>query len=119
MPNKRSKIGYTFSISDRQDLQILYHYLYDNVKLFLGRKKTVCDKYFEKNGFIKKQNKYRRIEKTKSGRYVATCNYNDKKYVGTFDTDMDAAAAADKALIKAIGLERAKYKTNFPIENYL
>jgi hypothetical protein len=98
----------------------LYYYLYKNSTILLERKKKVCDEFFKKNGFLKKELQYRRVEKTPAGKYVAICNYKsrNKKYVGTFDTEIDAAIAADRALINAIGIEKAKYKTNFPIENY-
>lgn len=121
LKNKKSKICYTFSVASREDLKKLYHYLYDNSRLFLERKKRVCDEYFIKNTIITKQCQYRRVQKTAYGKYVAICNYKafGKKYIGTFDTEIDAAVAADKALIDVIGIDRAKYKTNFPIENYV
>lgn len=120
--SKKSNICYSFDVSGREDLQKLYHYLYNDATIFLERKKKICDEYFEKNSFIKNKSGYRRVEETKFGKYVATCNYNkinNKKYVGTFNTVLEAAIASDKALINAIGVERAKYKTNFPIENYI
>jgi hypothetical protein len=119
--SKKSDICYTFSLTRKEDLQKLYHYLYDNSKLFLDRKKKICDEYFAKNVIVNKQSQYRRVQRTVYGKYVATCSYktNAKKYVGTFDKEIDAAIASDKALINAIGVERAKYKTNFPIGNYI
>jgi len=122
LKSKKSNICYSFDVTRRGDVQKLYHYLYNDATIFLERKKKICDKYFEKNGFVNNPFRYRRVEETKFGKYIATCNYNktnNKRYVGTFNTSLEAAIASDKALINAIGVERAKYITNFPIENYI
>jgi hypothetical protein len=116
--DKRSKICYAARIDGQSDVKSFYDFLYKNATLFLERKKKICDNYFSSHLFLP-TTKFKRISKCPNGKYAAYHDYGGRKtYIGVFATAEEAAKASDMKLIADIGLERAKYKTNFPISIY-
>ena len=68
------------------------------------------------DSFARGTNKFRGVTRTPNGRYTANKSHGNKTvYLGTFDTELDAARAYDRHSIKHSGRSA---KTNLDISNY-
>jgi hypothetical protein len=62
-----------------------------------------------------KSSKYRGVTKRKD-RYIARIYFaNDTEYIGSYNTELEAAIEYDK---KAVYIKQEEATTNFPIDNY-